>query len=500
MPTANLSISTELSERLNHARIGIHTADLRAAVRHGLHQAAWTSALLAIVLLLSQSWVGIAGGWAWSSVVLLLTGTLAASLRPVWQFVRSGFSLEQTAHWLDAATNPHHTISTALELCRGEDDSPFAIEAIRDGLNQAHSIEFFVLPEPKLSARFVWPWLVILLSFATAFSIPLHAQSRLFASNPLIHPPTVPQASSDPKAFVEHPKDPFALQQRQHQSEAKSDQQEADSASALPQLAMAKLGSGLLDTPDATSQSGLSGTSPQQPLINASPAQSDKTANATQSSQAANSPLQSQTVQSSPQNSNSNTSTDQQSPSQTPNASHQQSGSNPQSGSSGSPPNSPPPTGDAQKPSTSNQPQTQKLTTPDASSAATPTAHQPPGNSDKANHQGQSGGNDAPKKSRGVAPLLLETRMPDLFQGRPLAGPQQRSFSSIKPEPAAPIPAAPITTAQTNTTARDGDEQPVPRYEVPPDLRQQVGDYFRLYEQNAESDRAAESRGNASKE
>ncbi len=98
----------------------------------------------------------------------------------------------------------------------------------------------------------------------------------------------------------------------------------------------------------------------------------------------------------------------------------------------------------------------------------------------EAGGNGQSGGQNAPKKSRGVAPLLLGTPSPDLFQGRPLSGPDERTRLQVTPRPAAGEPAAADPVAP-----RRDDEPAVPAFRVPAESRHVVDDYFERFHQDA---------------
>ncbi len=94
---------------------------------------------------------------------------------------------------------------------------------------------------------------------------------------------------------------------------------------------------------------------------------------------------------------------------------------------------------------------------------------------------GQSGGENAPKKSRGVAPLLLGTPAPDLFEGRPLPGPDERTRLQVTPRPAAGEPAAAAPAAP-----RRDDEPAVPAFRVPGRVAaRMVDDYFERFHQEA---------------
>lgn len=93
---------------------------------------------------------------------------------------------------------------------------------------------------------------------------------------------------------------------------------------------------------------------------------------------------------------------------------------------------------------------------------------------------GRTVGEGAPKKSRGVAPLMLGVRQPDLFQGRRLPGPDERT-KLLLPSERDPGPPAPAAEAAARTT----DERPADRYAVPGDLRGAVGTYFQKFHADA---------------
>ena len=101
------------------------------------------------------------------------------------------------------------------------------------------------------------------------------------------------------------------------------------------------------------------------------------------------------------------------------------------------------------------------------------------GGPDKPGGNGQSSGSNTPKKSRGVAPMMLGTPQPDLFQGKPLPGPDERTKREVPPQ-AMPGDVAPATPV----APRQGDEPPVPVYRVPPEMRRLVGGYFEKYHQS----------------
>ncbi len=94
---------------------------------------------------------------------------------------------------------------------------------------------------------------------------------------------------------------------------------------------------------------------------------------------------------------------------------------------------------------------------------------------------GQSGGQDAPKKSRGVAPLMLGTPVPDLLHGPTLPGPERRTTSKAPPQASPDTPAA-----DTALQSRTNDEAPVDAFPVPADRRASVNRYFQKFHQDAD--------------
>jgi hypothetical protein len=102
---------------------------------------------------------------------------------------------------------------------------------------------------------------------------------------------------------------------------------------------------------------------------------------------------------------------------------------------------------------------------------------------------GRASGQSPPKKSRGVAPLLLGTRRPDLFQVRPLPGPDDRTKFEV---PSQRDPGGPALPAAA--PARVGDEQPQAAYQVPAELRAVVDEYFARLHAEAETSRPVEKK------
>ncbi len=86
---------------------------------------------------------------------------------------------------------------------------------------------------------------------------------------------------------------------------------------------------------------------------------------------------------------------------------------------------------------------------------------------------GQSGGENPPKKSRGVAPLMLGSRLPDVVQGRQLPGPDQRTDLDVPPQAMPESPADP-----SPASSRRGDESSIASFRVPAEWRARVNQYF----------------------
>jgi hypothetical protein len=92
---------------------------------------------------------------------------------------------------------------------------------------------------------------------------------------------------------------------------------------------------------------------------------------------------------------------------------------------------------------------------------------------------GQSGGQNPPKKSRGVAPALLGVRVPDLLKGRQLPGPLERSTLQIPSQPAAGNP-----TTDAEALPRNQGESAVEVFQVPAGVQTAVARYFEKYHQD----------------
>jgi hypothetical protein len=87
--------------------------------------------------------------------------------------------------------------------------------------------------------------------------------------------------------------------------------------------------------------------------------------------------------------------------------------------------------------------------------------------------KGRSGGQNPPKKSRGVAPLLLGVTQQDVLQGPVSSGPDEVKVRSMKPQPG---PQSPASAAMTAT--RTCPELQVTPYVVEGESRDLVNNYF----------------------
>ena len=87
--------------------------------------------------------------------------------------------------------------------------------------------------------------------------------------------------------------------------------------------------------------------------------------------------------------------------------------------------------------------------------------------------QGQASTQSPPKKSRGVPPLMLGTRLPDTLTGRPLIGPSERMAAPGDPS------SNPETPAGAGSIADRAVSEPVvDTYRVPAALQDVAFDYF----------------------
>ena len=104
------------------------------------------------------------------------------------------------------------------------------------------------------------------------------------------------------------------------------------------------------------------------------------------------------------------------------------------------------------------------------------------GSGDGTGKNGQSSGPSPVKKARGVAPLMLGSREPDLLQGRELPGPDERTQLQMpsQPGPESPSPDAAIPPRETAEPA-------VEDYQVAPAARATVQRYFDQYHQDTDA-------------
>jgi hypothetical protein len=486
MPSEKTSILHELRGSLIDSSGFIRAADLHAALRSGLIRAACFSMLMMVLLFVLHRFIQVPASGALKLLsFIILASAFVLFLRTAWRILLHGVSLEETADWLDAATNKHNRVVAALELCEAGDDSPFAIEAIRDGVSEARGITFFESPDSRATSRILVPLLVITVTVAVIAAMPSGELSRIAAANS-----GVERVVADQAVLADLTEDPSYLKTSSTQSADQRAHVPGETNSAHPQLADARSASGLFGGASDWSRAGLSQIRRSQPDARARSGRSNENSAERPALQNPNASDLSGTPQSSPgigsPTDDSQTTPDQQAAEKHSASDAQAPGFNQEaekdpSESSGSAP----PAGEAQQQSAGDLPDSQKPDSLENSPSAATPVHKPASGSDKANNRGQDTGIDAPKKSRGVAPLLLETRLADLFQGRPLSGPEQRSLFSVKPEAGEDAGAT-----RSDMEARGGDEQAVSRYEVPADLRQQVGDYFKHYEQDAELDHA----------
>jgi hypothetical protein len=419
-----------------------------------------------------QIWCGLAVALA----LLILMSLFGRSLR-------ARPSLSEVAERLDLATNKHNSIATAEEFLRVGTNSGFEKAAIADGLRRIDQLSKLPLELPRVSFRWgrcaalvltsailisgamIWP---VAAAPAVAKAGTLSTQvggSGTIASNR--QPDRAEETTSRPPASVESPgsnsgTSPTGPSSHADSAGAVGSDVDAVSSGTVELSAVPPKGqSNPSNAGDPRSEStppghGNSGRA-EVPRPQAVAPQADAGADGAPRKTKQSGGSQSKSGQAQAGNSK------EKPPS---------SGGGSANGASAPPPDAPPPESgnvNGDNGSESDQPM------PDGfgSSSALAQSNEPKGD-------GKTNGKGQPKKSRGVAPLLLGTRQPDLFQGRPMAGPDERTKIQLPAKRDPGDPSATVAAAD-----RIGDERAVGSYQIPEELRGVVGDYFQTFHDDA---------------
>jgi hypothetical protein len=485
-----------VQQGLARAAAKIHAAQLRAAASRGLARAAWviagtaggvavvvaverfTSAASVMTLRIIIAWFAAAGLLAWALVVVAAIGVAR----------RRKLNLSHVAERLDLAAVDHNAIATALELALSGERSPFAEKAIAVGieaLRLAGDTQPIDLPEPVADRR---GWAAAAIGSATmalAFLVPSHRLNQFVArdsrnamSAALVSESLPGDAQHTPQVIP--PRTPMIVPG----SAGPVSPSQASAAASNSHAAQSSLGQASESTGSSSDNSALtaaaaSNAPPSDPATHpptpAQPAQAPQPAGPMDNAQgqrmqlsAARRAAAEEALSKASPRGGSDGQTDQGA----------DLSRDPQRGSSGS---GSPSHAKLSKDSTKSDPNASGTA---ADAAPNATGHPSSGSLStglEVGGHGQSGGQNPPKKSRGVAPLLLGTPEPDLFEGPQLAGPDERTRLQIAPQP---LPADPAPAAAV--AARRDNEPPVPAYRVPAESRHMVDDYFERFHEDAD--------------
>jgi hypothetical protein len=461
-------VATAFWQALRELTDRLHVDAVRHAAVRGVHRALTVVGLTAACVTAVAFLLAAMGAVSALQMDLVTVGSvglavdLVMSIAPWAAAVFHRPSLEGAAAWADVELFGDDRVASALELSRQPTPSPFARAAIRDGLDHVRSLgRRRPSPVPFPTRRLL----------AAAGSMCIAVAVWMATSQPrpgIAHGPRVALGEVVPRRFASlRPADHAAAQSESARSlgeHAGTDDRRVASGTRSPSAPVA----------DARTSLATAVLDPHPRLDNPTERPATATdpddAAAPGGAPAAGETPPADTAGAGPQGAATPPAAD---------ASPSSAGSSPPpGGGSGAPPpdsKGPPP---EPRQTAGNPP-----TGPSRDAApkqAGPSA--PPGPADKANGKGQGGTGGAAKRSRGVAPLLLETRLPDVFAGRPRQDPSLRTVVPARPPSVADEPAG------LQPPVVPGHELPVTSYEVPPESREQVGDYCQAYERIAASE------------
>lgn len=475
VPDALRVIHADLASAAGHVRRAESRARWVVARSAGMRIVAVTAGLAAVVVVAERVVGG--GGFGWVSFVILIgflavlfagAATLRDSNRPDWRHV---------AERLDLAARDHNAIATALDLAQGGEPTAFARRAIADGIASARACgSTMPVIDPPPSARWRDRLLMStgLAAVAMAWLTPLPQGER-----PL--DPVVPGIFGSSLATTEG-RSPVTPPPSNREAPAVRPPAAAQGPGAVSAAGSA---AGSSERPAAVSNASSSagaasaGRETDRPAVRSS---EPALANATPSARSTPAPSGSRASRAASFGSASSDAA----PSQADPEEGSGGGSSAlfaapsvdrlnNAGGAGGAPNKSPAVATAKTPGGSpgaglDGPPT-KLGSQSTSKIAE--SNEAAGGSGKGNGGGQS----APKKSRGVAPLMLGTREPDLILGRQLPGPDERTKLQVRPQSGPESPAADAPAGE------HGIESPVDIFRLPPGSRQAVQDYFQMLHQ-----------------
>jgi hypothetical protein len=473
----------QLEQLLGRARAKIRRAYVRRTLSLAVEKAAYVlvvTGLVAIGLRLVDT-------SKLASVVIAVAGVIAAASIIVVKYVQASLlrhDFYQVAERLDLAVGDANAIATALDFTRNGDTSGFALRAIDNGLAAARAWE---ATDPIIDSHRFKQMRVLGLVFGGVALFVLSQWMPLWQvkttsiadSRQVAVPGDVPTRPATIKTL--------ALPANASAPLATSPASSSSTAGALP--GTKRLDSNPDASPSATAGNGASPAFKPSKMTASSAQQSPPVDHATPQLAAhtqlasANQDPSADTAEASPSSPSGDNNSDSTG-SSTANKQHdppsQATETRDKAGS-----------GSDSSPTDNQSPVTKKAGAPSAQESSSGKENKPSkkgagagSNSSQNGMNGngkQPGGGNAPKKSRGVAPLMLGTREPDLFEGKKLPGVVEHTELPVPPQPTPDSPAA-----ATITAARDGDESVVSPYAVPAEMRQLVSDYFHQFHSDDE--------------
>ena len=469
---------TTLQQQLASARSHLKRATLRGAVVRAIEPALWIACTVATCFLVLRLGGGLnlSAGVLFALVLCCSLGVgigLSALIHvlPAWNAIPD---LEEAAERLDLATSNHNRIATAINFAQQSTPSALETAAIQDGIRTVELLKSRIpsLDPALLPWRRLWTPLVTLgvicvaalLLFDTAG---LDSPAAGVGTEPIgVHATPVKSTDSDEnpaqKENARPPRDASARSDSTaSQSNSPSDRDQR--TNNKPSNGVAEAGNALAAVMGSTAGSGSSVTAGAQSTNQRRPKQRAKTAK--ESKQAEENPDMSAKQQPAPSaggsagaNSKASKSVMNTSPTlQATEPSNEEDNSNDED--------------DDEEERASKQRGGVQPTAKDRNAA--PTRDLGLGSSLQGKPGTGRGGPTPAKKSRGTASLVLGVPVPDHVRGQLRSGKDKivRGKTAPVDNPGSAAPSVPVTPRNT-------DESRISRFELPPDVRHAVSNFF----------------------
>jgi hypothetical protein len=482
LPHDRRSTQTAFANGLRQANAKLRIARLRIALLitalRSLQAAGVTIACVAVVIVVSR--LGVVPAWLTICTAAIgVTSILLLFRIDLLQHTFARPDLQDTAERLDLATNGCNRISTAWELCGSAELTLFENEAINQGLTQLEQVKDAQPAVPDASVNYGWRWGLFPAACVLLFiALLVPKVSRTGAIDPVaqqvaliapVAPTRMDRRTPADDARRDMPQQPVRTASQTAKSAGDQKFQ-----NLVPKNASASAASDGMPPSSATSDAievpHEENAGAGQPSLKSERShEMSLLANGLKNSQSKSAPKSGSSGQTQrpPRSGESGSKSSQSKGGESKGDKDPDSGA--AGGGSGSPSQKPPKSsqgGDGAGGGDSGTPP------PKGSSGSTMAGS----NSTEAGGNGKSGGQSPPKKSRGVTPMMFGANEPDLFEGKPLPGPEVRTTSQVPPPKNPGQPAANAAVA-----SRDGDEHPVERYSLPAAMRDIAGRYFQSF-------------------